>query len=359
MSNNQASALKHYDRAEELGRPPIFAIVRHIRLLVAHGRFNDAGKLLDRIPEQARQSLLGNAYTEILFQTKQVDDAIKQAKAAAEADPTNPQSQYWYSQLLARSAQGQSEAQRKETMKLAIAAMQSATQLQPELPEPWFALIRYYLVQKDESSAQKTMRDAQLSLTGDTLPMFLARSYELLHRPFDAETMYREIYETDPNDIERAQQLAAFYMGPLYQRDDRQTKVSPLLNQILKAGAEGKVPANDANLLWTRRQAAMLYASTRDYQNLLKAEKLLCSNSQDGSLLIEDKLALAEILASRPEPASRVKATQLLEEVSRVQQLSEPAEIQLAELYSNDWPKYESEITTVLAHYPNSVRAHE
>src|SRR6185369_8336205 len=136
-------------------------------------------------------------------------------------------------------------------------------------------------------------------LTGDNLTSFLARSYEMLSRWFDAETMYRELYEMNPTDVPRVRQLAEFYLGPTYPRYDRQAKATPLLNQIMKAGAEGKIPGNDANLLWARRMAAKMLATTGDYQNLQKATNLLTSNSQDGNLLIEDKMALAEIKGSR------------------------------------------------------------
>lgn len=364
ISNNAALALKHYDRAEELGRPKPNVVAAHIKLLALYGRYDEAGKLLDRIPEPIRQPLLGPLYAEILFRTRQVDAAVKQAKAATEADPTNAQSQYWYSQLLARSAQDPklTAARRNETMNLAIQAMQKATQLQPEAPEAWFALINYFLMLDKENDAQKAMRDAQLVLSGDNLAQFLAKSYEALHRWFDAETMYREIYEINPNDLQRAQQLAAFYLGPLYPRPDRNEKATPLINQLLKAGAEGKLTAGDTNLLWARRMAAKLLALTRDYQNSKKAENLLASNSQDGSLLIEDKLAMAEILATRPEPISRKKAIALLEEIDTVQRLNEPAAIQLAELYNatrSDWSKYRDEMEKVITRFPNSVRAHE
>ena len=301
---------------------------------------------------------------EILFQSKQVDAAIEQAKAATVADPNNAQSQYWYSQLLARSAQDpkMAEATRKETMSKATQAMQKATQLQPEFAEAWFALINYLLMQDKENEAQKAMRDAQLSMSGDALTPFLARTYEALRRWFDAETMYRELYETKPDDIQRAQQLAAFYMGPLYPRPDRKEKATPLINQILKAGAEGKLAANDNNLLWARRTAAKMLALTGDYQNSLKAENLLASNSQDGSLLIEDRLALAELLAPRPEPRSRKVAIDLLEEIDRVQPLNEAAAIQLAELYyatRADWSKYQSKMELIINRYPNSLRARD
>jgi cellulose synthase operon protein C len=363
-ANNGVLALEHYDRAEQLGRPAPSIVAQHIKLLATLGRTTDAEKLLDRIPEQARQQLLGPLYAEILFRTKKTDLAITQAKKATEDDPKNAQNFYWYGQLLARSTEASDMTpQRKtEVMGQGIKAMQQAAELQPEFAEAWFALINYYAMQKDEANAQKTLRDAQLAMSGDKLQMFLARSYEILHRWFDAETMYRGIYETAPDDLNRAQQLAAFYTGPIYQRPDREAKATPLINQILKAGADKKVAANDSSLLWARRMAAKMLSSSKEYQNMLKAEKLLCSNSQEGNLLIEDKLALAEILAERPEPSSRMKAIQLLEEADKVQSLGEAAQIKLGDLYyavGSDWSSYMSRMNNVTAKFPNSAAARE
>jgi tetratricopeptide (TPR) repeat protein len=362
LSNNATAALKHYDRAEELGRPTPSAAAAHIKLLCMNGRYVDASKLLDRIPETARQALLGPLYAEILFRSSETDEALKQAKAATEADPKNAQNQYWYGQLLARSSQAQSVTPERRTaiMGDAIKAMEQAVALQPEFVDAWFALINYQLMQKNEAQAQKVLRDAQLALNGDNLQLFLGRSYEMLHRWFDAETMYRQIYEAAPDDLSRAQQLAAFYTGPIYQRPDRAIKAAPLINQILKAGADKKVPPNDPNLLWARRKAALMLSMTNDYQSMKNAENLLASNSQDGSLLIEDKLAMADILAKRPEPESRLKAIRLLEEVSKVQPLNEPAEISLGELYfavGSNWTKYRDQMTKTVGKFPNSVDA--
>jgi tetratricopeptide (TPR) repeat protein len=364
ISNNPALALKYYDQAEELGRPLPTAVAQHIRLLTDVGRFTEAGKLLERLPEAARQPLLGLRYAEILFRTDQVEAALKQAKSATESDPTSAGNQFWYGQLLARSSQNPklNEAQRKETLGKAVAAMQKATELQPEFPDAWFSLINYHKILENENAAHKTMRDAQLVLSGDNLTMFLAKSYEALNRWFDAETMYREIYEIDPNDLSRAQQLAAFYLGPLYPRADRKEKATPLLNALLKGGAEGKLAPNDPNLLWARRTAAKILAATGDYQNLLKADNLLRSSSQDGSLLIEDKLAMAEILAPRPEPISKRKAIALLEEIDKVQPLNEPAAVQLGELYfttQGDWSQYSRQMESTIQKFEKSVRARE
>jgi len=364
LSNNPVAAMENYDRAEQLGRPTPSAVRDHIRLLAAYGRYQEAGKLLDRIPEGARQLLLGPLYAEILFRSDQVEAALKQARAATESDPNNAQNHYWYGQLLARSSQAPnvSPEKRKQIMNDAIKSMRRATELQPEFPDAWFALINYHALQKDEAQAQQVMRDAQLALSGDNLPLFLAKSYEVLHRWFDAETMYRELYEAEPTDVGRAQQLAAFYLGPIYQRPDRRTKAAPLINQILKAGADKKIGPGDGNLLWARRMAAKIYSTTNEYPNLIKAEKLLASNSRDGNLLIEDKLAMAEILAPRPEPLSRLKAIGLLEEVSKVQPLNDLAEVQLGELYyavGNNWNKYRDQMRKAIARFPSSPEARQ
>jgi tetratricopeptide (TPR) repeat protein len=380
-SGNLAKALENFNRAQELGRPYPAATAQHIKLLAMAGRFKQAGDLLERIPESSRYTLLGQLYPEVLFRTNQVDQALKQARAAIEADPTSAQNHYWYSQLLARSSQipspgaassakapaqgaaGNPDAdapRRKEIMAQAIEEMRKAVELQPEFPEGWYALISYYGLQNDVDQAQAALREAQLVLSGDNLQIFLAKSYESLGRWFDAETMYRAVYEAAPDDIGRTQQLAAFYLGNAYQLPDRYVKATPLLNKLMRAGAEKKLPPNDPNLLWARRFAAKMLSDTGDYQNLLKAEKLLASNSKDGALNIEDKLAMAELLGGRPEPLSRKKAIALLEEVAKVQPLGELAEISLGRLYyatGEDWRKYRSQMGKAIARFPNSLDA--
>jgi tetratricopeptide (TPR) repeat protein len=293
-----------------------------------------------------------------------VETAIKEAREAAEANPDNAEKHYWHSQLLARSAQDpeMKPDRRSQVMREAIKSMEKAVELQPEFPEAWFALISYHSLEKDSEQAQAALRNAQLSLSGDNLQIFLAKSYEALGRWFDAETMYRAVYAASPETLSRAQQLAAFYLGSAYRQADRQLKATPLINQILRAGAEGKIEANDSSLLWARRMGASMLAATGDYQSILKAEKLLASNSQDGSLSIEDKLGMAEILSSRPEPLSRLKAIGLLEEVSSVQPLNEQAEIMLGELYyrvGRDWSEYARQMEKAIARFKNSVAARE
>lgn len=363
LTDNVAGALENYDKAEKFGRPYPVAVATHIRLLAAYGMYKQAGVLLDRIPQNVRQALLGPLYTEILFRTAQVDQAIEEARIVAEADPKNAKNLFWYGQLLARSVQDPKTdaAKRKAAMTKAIEVTRQAVAAEPEYPDAWYALINYHAMLKESEQAQQALREAQLAMNGSDLAGFLARSYEALGRWFDAETMYRAVYEVDPTNLARAQQLAEFYLGNAYAQPDRLAKATPLINQILHAGADGKLPKNDPSLLWARRVGAKILASAGEYQQLLKAENLLASNAQGDTLSLADKLEMAEILAPRPDPESRLKAAGLLEEVNQIQPLNEQAQLQLAELYytTGNWPQCEQQMREMIGRFPNFLAARE
>ena len=331
-----------------------------------NGRYPDAGKLLDRIPEPLRQPLLGPLYAEILFQTKQVDAAIKQAKAATVADPTNAQSQYWYSQLLARSAQDPKlpEARRKEIMAQATQAMQKATQLQPEFAEAWFALINYLLMQDKENEAQKAMRDAQLAMSGDNLAMFLARSYESLHRWFDAETMYREIYETKPDDLQRAAAIGRLLHGPPVPTPRPEGKSHAAYQPTSQSGRRRQAARQRQQSTLgspNGRQNARIHPRLSEFAQGRQFARLQFAGRQFADR--RQTCAMAEILAPRPEPISRKKAIGLLEEVdagSTPQRICRNPTRRIVLLpLGSEWSKYESEMEKVISRYPNSARARE
>ena len=88
--------------------------------------------------------------------------------------------------------------------------------------------------------------------------------------------------KSQPDNLLLAQELATFYLSQAYPRPDKLVKATPLVNKILNAGADGKLQPNDPSLLWARRAAAQMLAATGEYQQLLKAEKLLASSAKDG-----------------------------------------------------------------------------
>jgi tetratricopeptide (TPR) repeat protein len=358
MINGQEEvALEAYQQASRLGRAHPAAIVRHVQLLVARGRFAEAKIVVERIPKTTRQRLLGRLYSEILFSNGILDEAMESAEIVISSDPTDAIKQLWYGQLMARAAQSEelSEEKRKECDVKAGEAIQRAVELNPSLQEGWLALVSYHVYHQNKDQAEQALREAQLALSSERLPVVLAKCYELMGRVFDAENLYRTAYETEPDNVALARQLATFYLGPnnRLSQQDKFAKVTPLLNGILKAGAEGKLEASDAHLLWARRTSAKMLAQTGDYQNLLKAEKLLASNSIDGQLQMEDRLQMAQILATRPEPISRRKAATLLEEAKEQNRLNLSAELILGQLYFalGDWRKCQQQMTGVIGHY--------
>lgn len=363
MAGNAEAALQNYEKAAELGRGSASSLAQHIRLVSAMGNFRRAKALLDEMPENARQTLLGPLYAEILFRTNEVDNAIASARAVAKADNKSFQNHYWLAQLLARSVQipGRTEAKQKEAIAEAIIATQRAIELQPESADAWYLLITLNRANGDLEQARAALREAQLAMSGDNLTLFLAKANEALGAWFDAETMYRSYLDANPDDVGRAQQLAEFYLGNIYRQPDKQDKATPLLNQILKAGADGKIKPNDPNLLWARRMGAKLLAASGDYQQLLKAEKLLASNSQGGTLTLEDKLELANILAPRHEPESRRKAVRLLQEVAQIQPLNLAGDLSLGKLYYalGEWNNCKSQMQSTFSRYGNSAAVRE
>ncbi len=147
-------------------------------------------------------------------------------------------------------------------------------------------------------------------------------------------------------------------MGPGYPRNDKEAKAVPLVNAILRAGAENdKILPTDPHLQWARRTGAQLLASTKDYQNLLLAEKLLTSNVVNDRLTEEDKLQLANILGSRPEPGSRMKAIALLEECGRNRELNAESALALGQLYfaTNNWERTRLQMINTIGKYPDNA----
>lgn len=366
MMRGQADvALEHYQAASRLGRPHPAAIVQHVQLLVQRGRFAEAKIVVERLPEATRQQLLGQLYAEILFQTGAVSEAMDSAQFVIDRDPDSAVKQLWYGQLMARAAESNAldEAQRGEADTKAGEALRRAVDLGPGIQQAWLALVSYHVYHKDQANAEQALREAQLALSSEQLPVVLAKCYELMGRAFDAENLYRTAYEADTDNVVMARQLATFYLGPnnRLKRSERIAKATPLLNQILKAGAEGELEPNDPSLLWARRASAKLLADTKDYQNLLKAAKLLASNSNDGQLPIKDRLQMAQILAPRPEPISRLKAVALLEEAKEFNRLSLSAELILGNLYfmMGDWPKCQRQMSDVIIRYPNAAIARD
>ncbi|MEX2092398.1 MAG: hypothetical protein WD971_06955, partial [Pirellulales bacterium] len=361
LDGKDDDALKHFEKAQELGRPSGNAVLQHVRLLLNRGRFAPAKALIEQLPETVREGDLGQVYAEVLINTGDVDDAVKVITKYAEADPKAADRQLALGQMLTRASAAPelTEARRKELMSQAGVALAKAVELSPETPQTWLALLTFQVMQSDLEGAKQTLQRAQLGLAEDQLVAVLAKGNEIMGQWFNAENVYLTALESQPENLLLSQELATFYLSQNYPRTDKFVKATPLVNQILHAGADGKLPASSPSLMWARRAAAQMLAATRDYQQLLKAEKLLASNAQGGVLPAEDRLRMAEILAARPDPISRRKAKNLFEQVEKDQKLNLQADLLLGQLYFalGEWENCNRKMLQTVSRNPKSVEA--
>ncbi len=356
---NVRKALESYDRAATLGRQDARALFQYIKLLRARGRFVDAVAQMEKINRESLLRLLGSDYAESLLRVGRAPEGVDAAKEFAAQAPNNAKVQLWLGRFLTQASGLEADkSERKKTLiDEAGVAFAKAVEIDPTSSENWLALVGYYAATGEGVKADDTIRSAQLALPEDQNLLMFARCYEMVGRTIDAESLYRLALE-GAEEAERARvsrMIAQFYLGPTYKRPDAVEKATPLVNSILKDAAEGTISVDDASAQWARSTAAKLLARSGGYQDLRNAERLIASNSDNGVLSLEDRALMAEILAPRPEPVSRMKAAKLLEEIGSNQQLSREAEMALARLYFalGEWRKCREQMLDIIGRYPN------
>lgn len=345
-------AIAAYDRALELGPPTPLAVRQHVQLLVGQQRYLDARRVAQRLPEAMRLSVLGALYAEVMLQSsdspKELEEAFQLAAQVVEEDPDNRTIQLWYADQLVRHGR----------VAEAEAPVRKALEINPQDVQTWVTLVRYLAHAKRSEDAEQALREARLILPEHEIPLLLAQGYALLGKWLQAEREFLMAHRADPDDLKRVRMLADFYLGPFYnpERKDRYAKAAPYINMLLEQGRKDATSAESVQ--WARRKAAEILASTGDYQNTLKAEKLLAANEVDGQMPAEDKLQLAKMLSARPEPTSRRKAIRLVEEVRSQQALGKDAALLLAQLYwkVDRQDEARQQIFDVVAHYGDDPR---
>lgn len=362
---DRPAALEAFKQCAARGPLDTRALLLHVSLLMEQRRYNDAKTALEQLNASVRQRLLGRNYADILLNTGEVGPALKCADEVAQLRSEDGPTQLWYGRFLVRASLSRelSGERKKECREQAEVALRKSIDLTPTNTEAWMSLVGLMVDNRDSAAAEDVLREAMLALPEDQQPGLVARGYEMVGRWFDAETAYRQIFERSSGSINAAQALAAFYLSPRYPNNDRGLKATPLLNKILRAAAEDdseeKKVAKSAVVLWARRTSAELLSKTNDYQKLLDAERLLSSNAVGDQMAAADRLLMARILGSRPEPTSRVKAIRLLEGLQRLQPLSLRDDLLLGQLYyaTDNWEACRAQMAETIARNPQAGAA--
>jgi tetratricopeptide (TPR) repeat protein len=347
LEKDRALALQNLNLALEHGPTNLVALNLQIRLLAEQGNFAAARKVMDRVPEVHWTPLLDRVAAAVLQGVGENDAAFREGQRVADANPNDPRTQIWFAGI-ATSA---------EKFEAAEAAYKAAIASEPTNPDTWSALLNYYMLRKQAPEVEATLRQAQLSLDEEYTTLLTAQQHRLFGRYPQAESIFLSSYSDQLEDIGVAQRMADFYLTwGEYDRKQRD-KAAPYLNRILRAGAEGKAPKNDPTVAWARRQAARLFSLSGDYQDSLNAEKLLARSVADGDATNEGEDMLVDILNRRGDPASRLRAITLLQQIKDKRGLQPNYELLLGEALAGigDWSEAERHMQAAIARHPNDV----
>lgn len=336
-------ALQHLNDALKYGPPNTNALSLQVRLLGQRGDFEEARKKMDLIPAASRMQALGRPQAEILLQTGELEAAFEAAQQLAETEPENASTQVWFARI----------AQTSDHLDEAAQALTLATELAPADADVWMQLLSTYAQQKDNAKIEETLRQAQLAIEADYLPLLIGKKLELMGDWSAAEKLYLANFSTRMDELPILQRLAEFYF--LWAKAGKLSakKGFPYVNDILRLVNEGKVEPDNPHVVWARDRAARLLAGSGDYQETLRARQLINPTGNPSDLSLKDKGLLAEILASRGEPEAQLKAIDLLSAMEREGTISKEGVVALARLLgkAGDWEKGRQLMLNTLAKY--------
>lgn len=338
------AALRDFDEALQSGPAVTNAVVLQTRLLTQFGQFDDALRTMERLPADTRTELLGKTEAEVLLRVGKIDEAFKSAQLLAETKRDDAGLQVWYGDI----------ARRAKRYDVAEDAMRRGLAIRGDVPDYWSQLITLYSEMKDGEKVFAALRDAALALDAEHLPLLTAKTYELQGRWQSAEEVYLKVYEPQLTEPRIARLMAEFYLRWEKSDADNVGKASIHLNNVLRAVADGRIPPTDANAMWARRRAARILATSGDYRDTIKAEKML----REAMELAADKeqLAgqLADVLSSRGDPASRLEAVQIFQQLKDERGLTKSGDLRLGRLLFDvgEWLRCKNHMLDVVSRYP-------
>jgi tetratricopeptide (TPR) repeat protein len=340
-------ALASFDEAQKYGASNLNAIGLQVRLLAERGRLEDARKRMAKIPESVWSAVLNRTAAQLLLSSGEPDKALVEAEKIAKSQPNDAATQTWYGEVAL-------QAQKPE---VAEAAFKKAIELNPSDPDAWTRMVSTYLQLKRPEDVERTLREAHLALDEEFLPLLTAKYYELQSRWQQAEDIYLSAYAGREDEIPVARRMAEFYLTWSEGNEANRGKAAVYLNKILRASNEGKLPKNDPTGLWARRQAARLFAMTRQYADSVKAERLLASAIEGGSATPEDKEQLIDVLSLRNDPGSRDRVVKLLREIQAERGLTAKRALHLGHMLHeiNDWQASKDQMEDAIGRYPDDL----
>ncbi len=300
MEGRPDDAIRAYQEASRAGRLDSSHLGQLVQLLYSRGRFEEAKEEMDKLGDRRLSPTMDRIRVELDERTGDLEQALNLA-ADTVKDSNRPTDFLWYGHLLAR-AERYDEAEK---------AFRKCTELGPQVPDGWLALVAALTAQQKTAEAEQVVREAQIALPEDRTPMVLAHCYELLGQFDRAEQQYLHAVAVRPDDLALLRRVATFY-----QRLKQPEKAAKYLNDMIQVA--GKDPEqHQRDLIWARRSLARALAVTGDYRHHRQALRLLDQNAESSGTEAADLRLKAAILAKRPEREARKRAVEILESLRK------------------------------------------
>jgi len=347
LKEDPAVALEHYEDALRYGPPNPSALVQHIRLLTSAGQYASAREKMDLLPKAIKERALGQIEATVLWEIGEKEAAYDVAEKTASLRKDNLATQVWFANF----------AFQAENLEAAIAALHGAIELDPSQPQLWTQLATFHLQAKNGKLLYESLRDAQLAVDAEFIPLLTGKQYEYRNESASAEDIYLTLFADRLTELKINRQMADFYF--LWGRRDasKEAKAIPYINRMLRQANEGQVPRNEPQVVWARNTAVRRLASTRDYRQVMKALQLLESGATDGKLSVGDQRLRAAILSDQPDPKSQFNAIGIYEDLRQQGALQRQDILGLAQLLNRTKNREgcKSLLTEALAKYPEDA----
>ncbi len=344
----QNLALKNYLEAIDLGYYEQNMVLRAMQILVQTQQYGEADRRLRRLEAEhvpfspdvirlcAEVALNLQDYNRVLDMTRKI--AASESKTYREY--------FWLGKMFdTLGGRAKAEGRSQDAAKLFVdaeSALRSAAKLEPKLPASWIMLVQHCFLAGEVAAAEQVIREARQALSAKDAPLALAQCYDVMGMAEPAGKEYAKALEVAPEDLPTIRAAVDFFI-----RNRKIALAEPMLQKIV----DGAVKADEANMLWARRQLALTSASHRDYRGLRKAQHLLELNRDSTGGSIADLQVLARLYASDPSRARRGEAIAIWEDMIQRQQATLADRYSLAQLYlsAGEWTKASGMLRSVVA----------
>lgn len=245
-----ALAIQNYQAAFELGERSPRMVFRLIQLLQDRHNFASAEDVLRKFEDEAPlPSELSRLGAEIALSNNNLKRALALAKAAVPAASRDYRDYLWLAKIHEAADQ---QPQAEQYLRQAVA-------LAGHTPDTWVALVRHLVRAGERGAAESVVRQARDKVPPARAAFTLARCYEALGEPEEAEKYFHEALTQRPDDF-----TILFAAGDFFRSSDQPVKAIPVLKKALRP----EVAAPIEMVVRGRRQLAVILGPSDPKQAL-------------------------------------------------------------------------------------------